>query len=205
MRGARVSLLLVLCACHAPRTPDPVLTARGVLRSAATAIRERDDRALDREVVHAVAAELARALDPAERAELARRLEAAAAGRGRAYARVQVTGPLSSEVTLEHDREGWRVDPSSAQLVLPTPLAAVERLIAALERLQSDPALGLLSRSLGGLVGTAVADRIRGLREVLPRVPVEVNGRLPLQIDYGQGFFVVLRSEDGGWHVDDFN
>ncbi len=191
-----------------------MLEARTVVRRAAHALAARNDEQLDHDVVSplpraTVVSPLPRKAgaetDDPERARAVASLEASANGAGRAFGRARVRGPLGLEVALEHGAEGWRVDPSSLGVVLPTPTAALQQLIAALDRLPNDPAFALLSHSMRDTIVTAAAERARGLRELLPRLSTHANGRLPMQLEYGEGLFVVLRQEDGGWRIDDFN
>ncbi len=176
-------------ACAHP-APDPISASRAVLRAAA-----------DRIASGTADAELS----PVEREELAGRLRRAAAGRGRAVARARVHGPVGSELVVTRTEEGWRVDPGALAAAVATPAAAIELLIEALDRLETDPALALLTSTLRETVVATSRERARGLREILSRVPAQSGGRVPLQIDYGQGLFVVLRPDEGGWRVDDFN
>ncbi|MEO6954123.1 MAG: hypothetical protein ABI321_20135 [Polyangia bacterium] len=136
---------------------------------------------------------------------LATRLRTAAAGRLRLSAEVRQRGPLGSEVWLTQDPDGWKVQPESVAVPSANPRAAVEQLIVALDRLESDPALAILTRSLHGSLVQASRERADGLRALLPRISAQPDGTWPLHFEYGGGLFVLVRPEDGQWRVDDFN
>jgi hypothetical protein len=203
MRPAPI-LALVLTGCATLRPGDPAREARAVVRRAAQALARSDQPGLAALVSPGVAPPPS-PLDEGERASVIGRLRAAAEGRAMVHARVQVTGPIGTQVWLEQGEEGWRVAPDTVSAPMPTPVAAIEQLIVALERMESDPALALLSSSLRDALVAAARERARGLREALPRLPGDAAGRLTLQVDYGAGLFIVLRPEAGAWRIDDFN
>lgn len=136
---------------------------------------------------------------------LATQLRTAARGRLELRAEVRQRGPLGAEVWLTKDADGWKVEPDSVAVPSASPRAAVELLIVALERLESDPALALLTRSLHSSLVQASRERADGLRALLPRIPATPAGLLPLHFEYGIGRFVLVRPEEAQWRVDDFN
>lgn len=198
--------LLALAGC-VHRSPEALARAR--LAHLATALEAADVNAIDDGVRPTPLASHAREAHARQVApELARTATLLRSATNLDLrARVHLAGPLGTRVSLEHDPQGWRVDPDSVGLEVSTPRAAVELLAVALDRLESDPALALLTGALRNDVLRSARARADGLRELalrLPRIDARHAG-WPLDLDYGDGLFVRLRAERGQWRVDDFN
>jgi hypothetical protein len=208
-RAAGSGLLLVLAVAGcAHRVPiDAQVRARVALIAAALDTGKLD--AIDPFVASTSARDRQRraaALGP-ELAAVATRLRNTSLGTLDLRARVHLAGPIGAHVALDRDPGGWRIDPDSIGVDASSPRAAVEQLVAALERLETDPGLALLTGELRGEVVRNARARTAGLRELAARLPAidAAHAGWPLDLDYGQGLFVRLRSERGQWRVDDFN
>ncbi len=148
---------------------DPMAIARRRVLQLADAVEKNDERRVDALSLRARGAtSTLPAEGDAERRDAAAWLRRAAAGAMRATTEVRVSGALATSVTLSRDADGWRVEPETLGAVTPTLVSAVEHLILALERMQTDEALHLLSQPLRDTITGAAAERVRGLRTLLP-------------------------------------
>lgn len=197
------ALFQLACA----RGVDPALVARNRLRELARAILAGDARAIESRIIR-------RRTPPSASDMTAERREAAAWVRtlaDRGHSRVTLTtaiaGALGTVVEMTRDTEGWRVEPESIAISATTPVEVVEHLIMALERLETDEALGLLDQPMRDVLVTASRERATGLRELLPTLTRDAPGptQMRWQMTYGHGLRLVLTFDHGRWRVGDFN
>ena len=204
-RAAQLFLVITVLGCRHAAPRDPTTEARLLLQRVARLALAHDVGGIARELRPRTLHASEPTLSNTEWTQTAGRLRSAAGGRAVLVAHAQVRGPLATEIALVNTPEGWRVEPESLGLRVATPVDAIEQLILALERLESDAALGLLGSTLRESLVGAARERVRGLRELLPRVPNAGTLRISMQLGYGQGLFVLLKHEADGWRVDDFN
>jgi len=204
-RLLQLVVAVTLLGCRHAEPRDPSSVARLLVRKLATLALAHDIAGLQRELAPGAARVNAPALTDAEWGRTAERLRSAADGFALVAAHARLRGALGLEIALVHTAQGWRVEPESLAMSVPTPVAAIERLVLALDRLESDAALTLLGANLRDSMLSAARERVRGLRELLPRVPSAGTMRIAMQLDYGQGLFVLLKHEADGWRIDDFN
>lgn len=198
-------VVAVFTAAGCQHGPDPALVARANLLRLCSAILAGDTRTVDALSRRSRADEASPSDRDAERKEVAAWLRTAAAGVVRSTAEVRIDGALATSAELTRDPEGWRVDPDTVGSSTPTIVGAIEHLIMALERLESDEALHLLSASLRDAVLAATRERARALRAALPTLDRGPWTSMTRSISYGHGLRLTLRFENGQWKIDDFN
>ena len=206
MRTRDLLLACLLLSMGCAHRVDPTPIARLLVLRLADAVETNDEKRADALSVRARGTATSLPTDQdAERRDAAAWLRRAAAGAVSATTEVRLSGALATSVVLSRDADGWRVEPESLGAVTPTLVSAVEHLIIALERMQTDEALHLLSQPLRDTVMRAAAERVRGLRVLLRTVDRDPAGATVRTLTYGHGLRVSFRLENGQWRVDDFN